>query len=108
MFIRRKFVTNSSSTSFIGLGVCIEGRDEDLVDKLEEMWGNGIEYAMEPYGDSLYIYVDMPRLSITNEGDISISNPEKFKEEYLLLKTFLQENSIEEPVTVVRGCWRDG
>jgi|WetSurMetagenome_2_1015567.scaffolds.fasta_scaffold355061_2 hypothetical protein len=108
MFIRRKFVTNSSSTSFVGFGVCIEGHDEDIFDKLEEVWSNGIEYAVEPCGDSLYIYVDMPKLSITKEGDISISNPEKFKEKYLLLRTFLQENSIDEPITVVDGCWRDG
>jgi hypothetical protein len=44
MFVRGKFVTNSSSTSFVGFGICL---DNDEIDKLRDYLVH--EYAEEAY-----------------------------------------------------------
>jgi hypothetical protein len=107
MFERQKFVTNSSSTSFIGFGVCLD-RDE-LRAKNIDYWDapEGIDTACSP-SDFVYLYIPQPDLSIDAAGILHFPDSAAIQDKYLTLKNYLKEIGIDQKIGPVEDCWYDG
>jgi hypothetical protein len=106
MFIRTKFVTNSSSTSIVAWGVCLDYYDEwkNVKNNLPKV----VDYSREPSGDLVYLYVDPPVVSVDDNGVATIIDAIEFRERYLVLVEFLRNNGIsQEPYHIIES-WYDG
>ena len=109
MYVRQKFVTNSSSTSIVAFGVSIWGSqvNEEVYELVEEQWENGISSRTDP-GGMMHIYISKPTISLDENGFPTISDAEKFQERYQRLKKFLEDNNLPTDIGYIEHSWWDG
>jgi hypothetical protein len=103
MYLRTKFVTNSSSTSVIGWGVYLN-REE--FNKLGD-FPKGIDYACPPSGDYL-VYIELPNIRLDDDGMMVFPKADSCKEAYKGLKELLEAAGITEKPGYVEESWYDG
>jgi hypothetical protein len=104
MFSRPKFITNSSSTSFVGYGVWIDyeerGEWYDTPD--------GINSRVAP-GGAICVYINAPDIGIDKEGLLKLPPADLLQIKYKKLREFLDsKGKTHLEIVGVEGCWYNG
>jgi hypothetical protein len=109
MYLRQKFVTNSSSTSIVAFGVAVRrsSAPDDIYDIVDEYYSKGLNCRTNP-SETLFIYVTSPQISVNKDGLPEITNAIEFQERYLTLKKLLEDNGLPTNIRYIQESWWDG
>jgi hypothetical protein len=104
MFCRPKFITNSSSTSFLAFGVWVDKHDFNKASEPPP----GCEDYWPPFEDEVCVTIGFPSVKIKDDGTLEYPDPSCLQDRYRALKQWLVDNNIPGEIGLCEGSWYDG